>query len=106
MTWKWTTRGYTLYNKQKYHLAEQCATLAIHFKALIPLVSGMARAQPYLCRALTRYELGNVTGAQTDISEIKRLDRDLARVNKYICNIRACIHDNLFEAFLRTIITP
>ena len=84
MTWKWSTRSFTLYNKQNYLLAEECATIAMHFKASIPLVTGMAIAQPYLCRALTRYELGNMTGAQADISEVKRLDINLARVQKYV----------------------
>ena len=81
MTWMWTSRGHSLNKKQNYHLAEKCATIAMHFKAF---VSSMVGAQPYLCRALTRYELGNITGAQLDINEIKRLDANLARVRKYV----------------------
>lgn len=81
MIWKWTSRGFSLYNKQDYGLAEQCATFTMHFRAFIPLGS-MARAQPFLCRALTRYEVGNITGAQEDVNEIKRLDTHLARVKK------------------------
>ena len=83
MTYKWSHRGHSLYNKQNYHLAEQCATIAIRFQGFI-VGYNLARAQPYLCRALTRYELGNIAGAQLDINEIKRLDTNCARVRKYV----------------------
>ena len=83
MIWKWTSRGFSFYNKQDYGLAEQCATFTMYFREFTPPGS-MARAQPFLCRALTRYEVGNITGAQADINEIKRLDTHLAMVKSYL----------------------
>ena len=76
--WNWTNRGYHLYRNQDYLLAEQCATIALHFLPFAPDV----RAQPFLCRALSRYELGNILGTQGDINEIKKRDIELARVKK------------------------
>jgi len=77
-TWNWTNRGYSLYRNEDYLLAEQCATIALHFRPFAPDL----RAQPFLCRALSRYELDNIPGTQGDINEIKKQDVELARVRK------------------------
>ncbi|XP_044176625.1 uncharacterized protein LOC114955374 [Acropora millepora] len=69
--WKWTDRGFSLYQNSAYHLAEKCVNLAFHFRD-DPL------AQTFLCRALVRYELNYESEAREDIAVLKRLDPRLA----------------------------
>ena len=74
----WTNRAWFLHQEHHYNLAEQCANIALHFRTY----ARTGKAQPFLCRALSRYELDNMAGAQRDINEIKNLDKDFARVRK------------------------
>ena len=74
---KWSRRGFFLFEKQEYQLAELCASFALHFRVFSP----SARAQPLLCRALSRYNLGN-SEIQSDINQVKKLDKKLAKVRR------------------------
>ena len=74
---KWSRRGFFLFEKQEYQLAERCASFALHFRVFSP----SARAQPLLCRALSRYNLGN-SEIQSDINQVKKLDKKLAKVRR------------------------
>lgn len=71
----WTNRGYILCQRGDYTLAEMCANVALHFRPSPPKL----RAQPFLCRAIARYEMGNTSGTQQDINKTKELDLELAR---------------------------
>ena len=73
--WKWTDRGFSLYQNRDYHLAEKCVNIAFHFRD-DPL------AQTFLCRALIRYELNCESEAREDIAVLKRLDPRLAEVGR------------------------
>ena len=72
--WTWTNRGFCLFRGQSYHLAECCASVALHFN------NPFCRPQTFLCRALSRYHLGNIHGTLSDAKEIKKLDNNFARV--------------------------
>ena len=72
--WTWTNRGFCLFRGQSYHLAECCASVALHFN------NPFCRPQTFLCRALSRYQLGNIHGTLSDAKEIKQLDNNYARV--------------------------
>lgn len=72
--WTWTKRGFCLFRGQSYHLAECCASVALHFN------NPFCRPQTFLCRALSRYQLGNIHGTLSDAKEIKQLDNNYARV--------------------------
>ena len=74
---KWSGRSRFLFEKQDYHLAELCASFALHFRVFSP----SAGAQPLLCRALSRYNLGN-PNFQSDINQVKQLDKKFAKVRR------------------------
>ena len=77
---KWTSRGVSLYLDHSYFLAERCTTVALYFRVDNPFF----KAQSYLNRALSRFELGNISGTQSDAQEVKRLDKHFARVRELL----------------------
>lgn len=74
--WKWTNRGFRLYEQQNYYLSELCASIALHFNAYNPHFTTPA----LLCRAVSRYELGNIQGTLSDAEVIEGLDKQFATV--------------------------
>ena len=77
---KWTSRGVSLYLDHSYFLAERCTTVALYFRVDNPFF----KAQSFLNRALSRFELGNISGTQSDAQEVKRLDKHFARVRELL----------------------
>ena len=77
---KWTRRGVSLYLDHSYFLAERCTTVALYFRVDNPFF----KAQSFLNRALSRFELGNISGTQSDAQEVKRLDKHFARVRELL----------------------
>ena len=77
---KWTSRGVCLYLQHNYVLAEQCTSFALYFRVDNPFF----KAQPFLYRALSRFELGNISGTQSDAQQVKRLDKNFARVRELL----------------------
>ena len=77
---KWTSRGVSLYLEHNYVLAEQCTSFALYFRVDNPFF----KAQSFLYRALSRFELGNISGTQSDAQEVKRLDKNFARVRELL----------------------
>ena len=77
---KWTRRGVSLYLDRSYFLAERCTTVALYFRVDNPFF----KAQSFLNRALSRFELGNISGTQSDAQEVKRLDKHFARVRELL----------------------
>ena len=77
---KWTRRGVSLYLDNSYFLAERCTTVALYFRVDNPFF----KAQSFLNRALSRFELGNISGTQSDAQEVKRLDKHFARVRELL----------------------
>ena len=76
-SFKWSHYGQILLQNNEFLWAEQCAHFALYFQA-----SASVRAQGHACRAFARYGLGRRNDARNDINEVKRLDRDLAKVRK------------------------
>lgn len=74
--WKWTNRGFCLFQEQNYYLSELCASVALHFNACNPYLT----TRTILCRAVSRYELGNIQGTLSDADVIKGLDKNFATV--------------------------
>ena len=77
---KWTSRGVSSYRDHNYVLAEQCTSFALYFRVDNPFF----KAQSFLYRALSRFELGNISGTQSDAQEVKRLDKNFARVRELL----------------------
>ena len=77
---KWTSRGVSLYLDHNYFLAERCTSVALYFRVDNPFF----KAQSFFNRALSRFELGDISGTQSDAQEVKRLDKHFARVRELL----------------------
>ncbi|KAM7440313.1 Stress-induced-phosphoprotein 1 [Porites harrisoni] len=77
--WKWTNRGFRLYEQQNYYVSELCASIALHFNAYNPHFTTPA----LLCRAVSRYELGNIQGTLSDAEVIEGLDKQFATTSAH-----------------------